>query len=361
MDRGIPSDGLVSDHAAETQSLGKPGVDRLAHGVIVPMVTPLLGRDELDVQGIEQLVQYVLDGGVHGIFLLGTCGESAALCGRMRRQLVARVCRLVRGRVPVLVGISDTALVESLRLAEDVAVEGASAVVITTPYYLPLETSELVAYVRAVCDESPLPVFLYNMPELTRAWFSTAVIAELLDIKNLVGLKDSSGDDTYFEAAKLVMSRRPEWSLLIGSEGRMGAAIRDGAHGSVAGGANVYPQLFANIYEAALANDEPRLAALQRQVIELAQIYQFGGYAVGTIRGIKSALKQMSIASDTMAAPFFSANEFQQQAIAACLSRLGLLNGQSTNGDSGLRFDAPAPSQRMYGSPAVPSTVAEKP
>jgi 4-hydroxy-tetrahydrodipicolinate synthase len=350
----------MNDNAVKTQPLGKPGVDRLAHGVIVPLVTPLVSRDELDVPGIERLVQYVLDGGVHGIFLLGTCGESAALCGRMRRQLVARVCQLVQGRVPVLVGISDTALVESLRLAEDVAVEGATAVVITTPYYLPLETAELVAYVRTVCDESPLPVFLYNMPELTRAWFSTAVLTELLDIKNLVGLKDSSGDDSYFEAARLVMSRRPDWSLLIGSEGRMGAAIRGGAHGSVAGGANVNPQLFANIYEAALANDEPRLATLQRHVIELSQIYQFGGYAVGTIRGIKSALKQMSIASDIMAAPFFSATESEQKAIGACLNRLGLLNGQSTDGDSGLRFDAPAPSRRMYGSPAVPSALAEK-
>jgi len=350
----------MNDHSAQTQPLAKPGADRLAHGVIVPLVSPLLGRDELDLHGLERLVHYVVGGGVHGIFLLGTCGESAALCGRMRRQLVACVCRLVRGRVPVLVGISDTALVESLRLAEDVAAEGAAAVVITTPYYLPLEPSELVAYVRTVCGESPLPVFLYNMPELTGAWYSTAVLTELLDIANLVGLKDSSGDDTYFEAAKLVISRRPDWSLLIGSEARMGSAIRGGAHGSVAGGANVHPQLFTNIYEAALANDEPRLASLQRQVIELSQIYQFGGYAVGTIRGIKSALQQMSIASDTMASPFFSADETQRRAIAACLARLGLLNGHSTDGDSDLRFDAPAPSRRMYGSPAAPSAMVEK-
>jgi 4-hydroxy-tetrahydrodipicolinate synthase len=348
----------MSKHQVGSQSSGTTPIDRQARGVIVPLVTPLVRRDELDVEGLQRLVEHVLEGGVHGIFLLGTCGESAALCGRMRRELVARVCRQVSKRVPVLVGISDTSLVESLRLAEDVAAEGASAVVITTPYYLPIEPPELVSYVRTVCDESPLPVFLYNMPELARAWYSTAVLEELLDIENLVGLKDSSGDVAYFEAAKLVMARRPDWSLLIGAEARMGAAIRGGAHGSVAGGANVYPRLFANIYDAALANDDPRLASLQIQVIELSQIYQFGGYAVGTIRGIKSALKLMSIASDAMAAPFFPASDVQQKAIAACLARLGLLNGRSTDVAAMLRFDRPTSPARIYGSPAPAKPAA---
>jgi 4-hydroxy-tetrahydrodipicolinate synthase len=323
-----------------------------------------MGRDELDVEGLERLVEHVLDGGVHGLFLLGTCGEAAALCSRVRRELVSRVCRQVGGRVPVLVGISDTALVESLRLAEDVANAGAAAVVVTTPYYLPLEPPELISYIRTVCEESPLPVFLYNMPELAKSWFSIPVLTELLDLDNVVGLKDSSGDESYFEAAKLVMSRRPDWSLLMGAEARMGSAVRGGAHGSVPGGANVYPRLFANIYAAALANDVAQLSSLQQQVVELSQIYQYGGYAVGTIRGIKSALKQMSIASDKMAAPFSVPSEPQQKAIAACLNRLGLLNGRPAKASSTVRFDQAdeAPPHRMYGSsaPANPAAWIEK-
>jgi 4-hydroxy-tetrahydrodipicolinate synthase len=355
----------MENQHGNTQSTATTFIDRPTRGVIVPLITPLVGRDELDVDGLERLVEHVLDGGVHGLFLLGTCGESAALCSRVRRDLVSRVCRQVGGRVPVLVGISDTALVESLRLAEDVANAGAAAVVVTTPYYLPLEPSELINYIRTVSEESPLPVFLYNMPELARSWFSIPVLTELLDLDNVIGLKDSSGDDSYFEAAKVVMARRPDWSLLIGTEARMGSAVRGGAHGSVPGGANVYPRLFANIYDAALANDETQLSLLQEQVVELSQIYQYGGYAVGTIRGIKSALKQLSIASDKMAAPFLGPSEPQQKAIAACLNRLGLLNGRPAHTSSTLRFDgierAAAP-RRMYGSsaPANPAAWIEK-
>lgn len=337
-------------------------IDRPVRGVVVPLITPLVGRDELDVEGLERLVEHVIEGGVHGIFLLGTCGESAALCSRMRRELVSRVCQQVRGRVPVLVGISDTALVESLRLAQDVLIAGAAAVVVTTPYYLPLEPAELVSYIRTLSVESPLPVFLYNMPELARAWYSVPVLKELIDLDNVIGLKDSSGDDDYFEAAKLVAQRRPDWSLLMGTEARMASAIRGGAHGCVAGGANVYPKLFADVYAAALENDEARLSTLQQQVVQLSHIYQFGGYAVGTIRGIKTALKQMSIASDSMAAPFFVAGESEQKVVAACLNRLSLLNGQSANGATSLRFDEATPPRRMYGSsaPSNPPAWLEK-
>lgn len=343
----------MNSHHGNGHPEGTTSSDRPLRGVIVPLITPLVSRDELDVEGLKRLVEHVLDGGVHGIFLLGTCGESAALCSRVRRQLVTHVCRQVRGRVPVLVGISDTALVETLRLAEDVANAGAAAVVVTTPYYLPLEPAELVSYIRTVSDESPLPVFLYNMPDLARAWYSIPVLKELLDLENVIGLKDSSGDESYFEAAQLVAQRRPDWSLLMGSEGRMASAIRAGAHGSVAGGANICPKLFAEVYAAALANDETQLAELQQRIVQLSNIYQFGGYAVGTIRGIKCALKQMSITSDGMAAPFFAANETEQKAIAACLSQLGLLNGHDTTAASNLRFDEAASTQRMYGSPAA--------
>jgi 4-hydroxy-tetrahydrodipicolinate synthase len=220
-----------ASNVCTTWSKGQP-----VRGVIVPLATPLSGRDELDVPGLECLIEHVLNAGVQGFFLLGTTGEAAALCGRVRRELVTRVCRQVRGRVPIIVGISDTALTESLRLADDAARAGAAAVVVTSPYYLPLEPRELTSYVRAISRESPLPVFLYNMPELAKTWFTMDVLAQALDLDNVVGLKDSSGDLAYFTAARSLMSHRPDWSVLIGSEVLMAEAVRQGAHGCVAGG-----------------------------------------------------------------------------------------------------------------------------
>ena len=92
-------------------------------GIIPPMATPLRSRDELDAGGLERLIERILGGGVNGVFLLGTTGEGPSLGYRLRRELIDRACRQIRRRVPVLVGITDTAFVESIALARQAAAE----------------------------------------------------------------------------------------------------------------------------------------------------------------------------------------------------------------------------------------------
>src|SRR4051794_25169142 len=98
------------------------------------MITPLRGRDEIDHAGLERLIEHILGGGVHGLFILGTSGEAPSLSYRLRRELIERVCLQVRGRVPVLVGITDTSVQEALSLAQHAADSGAQAVVTAPPY-----------------------------------------------------------------------------------------------------------------------------------------------------------------------------------------------------------------------------------
>ena len=86
-------------------------------GIIVPMVTPLLDRDTLDTAGLERLIEHILSGGVHGLFVLGTTGEAPSLSYALRYELIERVCNQVQQRVPVLVGITDTSFIESVKMA----------------------------------------------------------------------------------------------------------------------------------------------------------------------------------------------------------------------------------------------------
>ena len=86
-------------------------------GIIVPMVTPLLERDKLDVAGLERLIEHILTGGVQGVFILGTTGEAPSLSYRLRSELIQRICDQVKKRVPVLVGITDTSFVESINIS----------------------------------------------------------------------------------------------------------------------------------------------------------------------------------------------------------------------------------------------------
>jgi len=175
--------------------------DKPLRGIVPPMITPLRGRDELDAAGLERLIEHILAGGVSGLFILGTTGEGPSLSYRVREQLIERTCRQVAGRVPVLVGITDTAFVESLNGARWAADAGADAVVVAPPYYLPEGQPELQEYLDHLLPELPLPLFLYNMPALTKVSFELATVRRAMDDPRIVGLKDSSGNMIYFHQA----------------------------------------------------------------------------------------------------------------------------------------------------------------
>jgi dihydrodipicolinate synthase/N-acetylneuraminate lyase len=269
------------------------------------MVTPLRGRDELDLAGLDRLIEHILQGGVSGLFILGTTGEGPSLSYRLRRELIELTCRQVRGRVPVLVGITDTAFVESVSLARHAAAVGADALVLAPPYYLPEGQPELEEYLDHLVAELPLPLFLYNMPTLTKVQYEAAAIRRAMDNPRVVGLKDSSNNMRYFQDAVGLLKHRPDWSLLVGPEELLADAVLAGGHGGVPGGANVFPELYVQLCDAARAGDSHRSRQLQAQVMQVSNsLYRIGHHASSIIKGIKCALSCMGVCDDFMAEPF---------------------------------------------------------
>lgn len=284
-----------------TASANRP---RRFHGIVPPLVSPLTDRDTLDESGLRRLIEHVIDGGVHGIFILGTTGEAPSLSYRLRCELIGRVCELVDDRVPVLVGITDTAFIESINLAEIAADAGADAVVLATPYYFPAGQSELTRYVQHLAKESPLPLMLYNMPALTKVWFELETLHELASIDRIIGIKDSSGDLAYFERLMSLRTARPDWSIMMGPEHLLSEAIRLGGDGGVSGGANVFPRMFVECYNAAIAGDRLRVTDIARRIDDFQRIYDVGKYASRHIKATKCALSVLGICDDFMAEPF---------------------------------------------------------
>jgi 4-hydroxy-tetrahydrodipicolinate synthase len=276
-----------------------------ATGIIPPMVTPLSGRDTLDIPGLERLVEHLLAGGVTGIFVLGTTGEGPSLGYGLRSELIERVCRLVGKRVPVLVGISDTAFVESLNISRHAAQHGADALVLAPPYYLPEGQPELLEYLGHLIPELPLPLYLYNMPSLTKVSYELDTVRRLLDEPRIRGLKDSSGNMTYFHRVLEIVQTRPDWSLLMGPEELLFDAVLAGGHGGVSGGANLFPELYLRLYEAARDGNLIRARELRRQLMRVSElIYGVGRHSSAIIKGIKCALSCMGLCDDFMAEPF---------------------------------------------------------
>lgn len=273
-------------------------------GVTPPLITPLKSRDEIDLPGLERLIDHVIQGGVNSVFILGSTGEAPSLSYRLRRELITKTCELVANRVPVLVGITDTAFVESLSVANTAAQAGANAVVLSAPYYFPAGQTELIQYIRHINAELPLPLILYNMPSLTKIWFEIDTLKELTELENIIGLKDSGGDLEYYERAVGLKSLRPDWPILIGPEVRLPDAVRLGGDGGVNGGSNVFPELFVGCYEACVAGDTQRAAELQEKIIAFQKLYQIGKYESRRIKATKSALSLMGICEEHLAEPF---------------------------------------------------------
>jgi 4-hydroxy-tetrahydrodipicolinate synthase len=294
-------------------------------GMIPPMITPLAGDDALDHAGLERLVEHILGGGVHGLFILGSTGEGPSLSYHLRRELITQVCRQVNRRVSVLVGISDASLAESIGLARFAAEAEADAVVCTSPFYFPINDAEHLAYFRALNKQLPLPLYLYNMPALTKVNFSLDVVRALRDEPNILGLKDSSGDLKYFQSVREVAAERPNWALLVGPERLLADAVLFGADGGVCGGANVHPRLLVDLYEAAVARDTDRLAKVQTQMATLGRLYQLQTANGGPpIAALKMALSCLGICEDRLAAPLAGLDRSHRVAVQQILEEVGL-------------------------------------
>lgn len=295
-------------------------------GIVPPLVTPLASRDTLDRAALERLVEHVLAGGVHALFLLGSTGEGPSLSYRLRRELVEHACRQVNRRVPVLVGISDTAFEESLAVARQAADSGADAVVATTPYYFSPGQPELVEYFRSLAAALPLPLFLYNMPGLTGTVIEPATVRQLRDEPGIAGIKDSSGDMPYFEELLALASGREGWSVFMGREELGVTAVRMGAHGVVPGGANLVPQLHADAFAAVVAGEAGRADTLNARIVQIADaVFSLGGPGAGFIQGLKSALSLAGLCTDQLAQPFGPLGDAERIELHRRLTALGVL------------------------------------
>ncbi len=272
-------------------------------GIIPPVITPLINNDTLDVKGLEKLIEHLISGGVHGLFMLGTTGEATSLSYELRKELIKRTSELVNHRIPVVVGITDTSLEGSLEIAEYSAAMGLDGVVIAPPYYLPISQEEMREYLEVIVPKLPLPFLMYDMPGCTKIHMSVATIRRAKEL-GAIGVKDSSGDMNYLYSLIQEFKDSPDFSVIAGTELFLPETILYGGHGAVAGGANLFPRLFVDLYNASLERDFDKIAGLRDKMILINDlIYNVGKNNSKYIKGIKCALSVMDICDDYVAWP----------------------------------------------------------
>lgn len=279
-------------------------------GIVPPMVTPLNADGTLDSKSVEKLIEHLISGGVRGIFILGTTGEFSGLSYQIRKELITQTCAVVGERVPVLVGITDVALVESIALAEFAACSGSYAVVVAPPFYMNIDQQEVYRYFKQLADGISLPMFLYNMPSHTKHTIELDTVIKLAAHERIIGLKDSSANAVYFQSLCHAFKDQEDFVLMVGPEEMMAETVLMGGFGGVCGGANLFPKLYVELYEAAINRDFDKIKSCQHSVMEISRnIYQVGQYKSSYMKGLKTSLSFLGICQPQFASPLFPFSE----------------------------------------------------
>ena len=303
---------------------------KMISGLIPPMVTPLLAPDKLDEESTARMVKHLLSGGVDGIFLLGTTGEGPHLPYSVRETLVRKACAVVRRRVPVLVGITETDIDAAVNFAARCRRLGASAAVAAPPYYFKLTQRECVAWFRELADRLPLPLVVYDMPAHTDTTIEPATIAELASHPNIVAMKDSSSVIALFNKFRVALKPHSDgFALFMGPDEAMGEAVLMGADGGVCTGANLWPKTFKRMYEAAVRGDVAEVRRLQEITTTSSHLlYGLGSGQSGFLKGVKAALAEMGLVRNVLSAPFKPFEGRELARVRAALRRLRAMGAE---------------------------------
>ena len=235
-------------------------------GVVPPIVTPLTEQETLDGEGLKNMVRHLLEGGVHGIFVLGSTGEYPCLEDEVKWEAVKVVVEEVNGRVPVLAGVTGVGTKQTLTNLAKAQDQGVDAVVVSPGYYYPHTQGELLHHFERIHNQTQVPIMVYNIPSRVRSALELDTVAQLAQMDSVIGIKDTSGDFAFFQDLLTMAAEVDNFSVLQGDEAHMGASCLMGADGIVPGIGNLDPVRCVQLYEAGVRRDVDRVIRLQREL-----------------------------------------------------------------------------------------------
>lgn len=294
-------------------------------GVIPPLLTPLTDALEVDYPSLGRLVEHLIEGGVHGLFPLGTSGEVMFHDAQTRRKIIDFVAGQNNGRLPLIVGAVDATTDQVVAHAKAAQDAGADAVVVTAPFYTRPNQAEILRHFRFVRDAVDIPVVAYDIPICTSVKLDRATIVTLAREGAIVGLKDSSGDDRNFRYVLLDLADNPNFSGMTGSELSADTALMMGAHGVVPGLGNVDPAGYVRLWDAARRGDSASSRAEQDRLCALNEMTFVAANRISPLASVigsyKTALKSMGVIStNAVARPQQSLNAEEAGRVADLLS-----------------------------------------
>ena len=306
---------------AREKTSGKREMEKRAkfHGSMPALITPFKDG-KFDEAAFRALVDWQISSGSHGLVPVGTTGESPTLSHEEHRLVVDVCIDEARGRVPVIAGAGSNNTVEAIELARHAEKSGADAVLVVTPYYNKPTQEGLYQHFKAINDAIGIPILIYNIPPRSVIDMSVDTMKRLYELKNIVGVKDATGDVGRVSRQRHAMG--PDFIQLSGEDMTALAYMAAGGHGCISVVANVAPGPCAQLMELALKGDFAGALKIQDRLTPLhAAIFMEPG-----VCGTKYAASLLGRARNEMRLPLTPVGEATEGALRRALAHAGLMN-----------------------------------
>ena len=290
-------------------------------GIIPAVITPLTNDGKFNEKAMRKLLNYLIDGGVHGLFVVGTTGEFYGLTPEEKREIFQVTRDEVKGRVPVYAGTNGITTHETIMLTQIAQECKVDAVSILTPMFLAPNQDQLIKHYQTIAENTDLPVLLYNNPPKTSVSLTPATVVKLAEVPNIVGIKDSCGDMTVTAEYIRLTQHIDDFSVLMGRDTLIYGALCYGAAGSIASCGNVAPRLCVDIYEKYMAGDLKGSLKAQYTLAPLRIAFTIGTFPAV----IKESLTLLGIDAGPCMEPAGPMTSDEREKLKQVLKNMGLL------------------------------------
>ena len=292
---------------------------RKLEGIWSPMPTPLAEDGSVDRARIRTLVEFLIEGGIDGLFPLGTSGEFALLTHAERKEVIETVVDSANGRVPVFAGVSDPSTANVIRLSAEARDAGVDGVVATPPYYFMTTEEALFEHFKLVAEKvDPLPLMLYNIPEWTHVFVPPSVVRSLADGGYIVGMKYT--EYNFLNLLRFIRDVGDKIAVFTGSDAMTYSNLEFGGSGAIIGVANVVPRMASRLFDDYRAGDLESAKRLQLKLLPLIEAIGVGKFPAG----LKETMRLIGVPVGGTKEPLPRLSKEEVQVIERCLKEAGM-------------------------------------
>lgn len=289
-------------------------------GSMVALVTPMRADGSVDSDSLRKLVEFHIDSGTDAIVAVGTTGESATLDVEEHCDVIRQIVEQVSGRIPVIAGTGANSTTEAIELTEYARDLGVAAVLLVTPYYNRPTQQGLYLHFKTIAEAVDIPQILYNVPSRTACDLLPETVGRLSKIKNIIGIKEATGDVRRVQLIKDLVD--DDFEIYTGEDGNTVDFILAGGRGVISVTANVAPKLMHEMCVAAIAGDADKARLINDK---LAALHQYL-FSESNPIPVKWALHEMGLIPEGIRLPMTVLSEQFHQPVRDALAAAGVLN-----------------------------------